>query len=244
MIRILGGNWERIHNEFGMYTIVCRAKSTRRTLEKFDKLTQRGDGVSAQNFYSLMPDLVGAKLVVVDPGDLIKLAEQVRTRCQSPVFDVAGAPFETALVRRGKISMYDTAAFSEAGYSIKEEGTGYCSVHFIYRAGTAFFETLCHDEELIELRELDSLGVIPIDGWRVEIQVRTMMDEAWGEIDHFVRYEDPMLRQDPEITEHFTALSAYLQAANHHVFLIRQTAKRKKGSDDASNTPRSVCYAR
>src|SRR5262245_40299720 len=75
LIRILGGKWESIRTDFGMYTIVCRAKSRERILEKFDKFTQGGKSVSAQNFYQLMPDLVGAKLVVVDPGDLVKLAE-------------------------------------------------------------------------------------------------------------------------------------------------------------------------
>ena len=66
-------------------------------------------------------------------------------------------------------------------------------------------------------------------GWHVEVQVRTMMEEAWGEIDHFVRYEDPALRDDPEIRDQFAALAAYLQAANHHVSLIRKAARRKKG---------------
>jgi ppGpp synthetase/RelA/SpoT-type nucleotidyltranferase len=229
LITILGGgDWEKIHNEFGMYTIVCRVKSAQRTLEKFDKLVERGEMPSAENFYKCMPDLVGARLVVVDPGDLIKLAEQVKNGCQPPVFESAEPAFRTALVRHGKFSMYDTDAFSKAGYKIEEESTGYCSIHFIYRLGQSFFETLCRDDELKDLKKLDTAGIVPMDGWLVEIQVRTMMDEAWGEIDHFVRYEDPLLREDPEITEHFTALSAYLQAANHHVFLIRQTARRKK----------------
>jgi hypothetical protein len=54
------------------------------------------------------------------------------------------------------------------------------------------------------------------------------MDEAWGETDHFVRYEDEKLRDDPEIRDQFTALAAYLQAASHHVSLIRRAARRKK----------------
>lgn len=231
LIRALGGDWERIHNDYGMYTINCRAKGVRRTLDKCDRLTASGVDVSLTNFYRRIPDLAAGRLVVVDPGDMFRLAEKVRERCLAPVFFTPDPPLLTARVRHGRVSMYDVKSFQDTGaYTIEEESSGYCSVHFIFRVGDAFYSSLCHDEELSHFRTLERTGTIPMSGWHVEVQVRTIMDEAWGETDHFVRYEDPALRDDPEIRDQFTALAAYLQAANHHVSLIRNAARRKGGS--------------
>ncbi|HXM45141.1 MAG TPA: hypothetical protein VN924_28140 [Bryobacteraceae bacterium] len=78
----LGGDWNKIHNEYGMYTINCRAKLDRRTISKCERLPD----VSVANFYRRVPDLVGARLVVVDPDDLFRLAEEIRVGCLEPTF--------------------------------------------------------------------------------------------------------------------------------------------------------------
>lgn len=230
LLDILGGDWEQIHNEYGMYTINTRVKGTKRTLEKYAKLKTAGrPGLSPNTFHHHMPDLAGGRLVVVDPGDLFGLAERVRAGCVSPKFESPGNAFDVCRVRHGRFSMYDTQKFHAANYKIDHEATGYCSVHFVFRTGDGFFASQCDAQDLQPLRKLERTRGIPLTDWRVEIQVRTMMDEAWGEIDHFVRYEDPALREDLEIRDQFAALSAYLQAANHHVAVIRNTARRKAG---------------
>lgn len=227
LIAVLGGDWEKIHNEYGMYTMNCRVKGTRRVLEKYDRLKRAGDPVDQGNFCQFMPDLVGGRLVVVDPGDLFALAERVRANCISPLFESPRSPIKSLRVRHGKFSMYDIARFETAGYDIEIEATGYCSVHFVFRPGTGFFEQKCHDEEILALRRLDRDRIVGLHEWHLEIQIRTIMDEAWGETDHFVRYQDPSLKEDSELRCQFAALAAYLQAANHHVSLIRETARRK-----------------
>jgi putative GTP pyrophosphokinase len=225
LIENLGGDWEKIHTDLRMYTINCRCKRVPRTLEKYDTLAN-DHPINAKNFFEYMPDLVGARLVVVDPGDLFNLAEKVRAGCLSPVFEPPGDAFKwPRRVRHGRFSMYDTESFKKAGYHIEEEATGYCSVHFVFRTGERFFSSECPSQNRKCLRELSEAGTIPMTRWRVEVQVRTLMDEAWGETDHLVRYEDQDLRNDPDITRQFTALSGYLQAANYHVSLIRQMAK-------------------
>ena len=227
LISLLGGDWEEIHNEYGMYTITCRAKAMARTLEKCDRLK---DGkITQKNFYRKLPDLVAARLVVVDPDDIFRLAEKVRNMCIEPLFCKPDSPLVCAKVRHGRLSMYNVRAFEDTrAYTITTEETGYCSVHFVFRTGAEFYSRLCHDEEMKDLRALDLKGLIGLDAWHVEIQVRTIMDEAWGETDHFVRYEDSGLRDDPEIRDQFAALASYLQAANHHVSLIRNAARRRK----------------
>jgi ppGpp synthetase/RelA/SpoT-type nucleotidyltranferase len=212
-----------------MYTINCRAKGQRRTILKCERLADEGNDISYVNFYRKVPDLVGARLVVVDPNDMFRLAEKVRLGCVDPTFCTPDEPLSCARVRFGRFSMYDLRAFENtSAYKLEEESTGYCSVHFVYRLGRSFFPNSCNQEQLAPFRSLDEDRIIPMEGWHVEIQVRTIMDEAWGETDHFVRYEDEALRDDPEIRDQLTGLGAYLQAASHHVALIREAARRKK----------------
>jgi putative GTP pyrophosphokinase len=230
VFRVLGGDWDQMHNEYGIYTINCRAKGIGRTLAKCDRVENGGTHVSSANFYRAIPDLVALRIVVVDPSDIFRLAEKVRQGCLAPAFCNPDPPLTVARVRHGRFSMYDVNSFGDTGaYEIEVESTGYCSVHFVFRTGESFYSTLCRDEDLSDIRILDRDKIIPMSGWHVEIQVRTIMEEAWGETDHFVRYEDAALREDPEISDQFASLAGYLQAASHHVSLIRRSARRKKG---------------
>lgn len=227
LLESLGGGWEKIHNKYGLYTINTRVKDTRRILDKFDRMVVKGREVSVKDFYQVMPDLVGGRLVAVDPGDLFRLAQVVKEGFTEPSFLNPGPDFVMLRVRHGRFSMYDVKPFQEAGYTVDLEYTGYCSVHFVYKVGPEFFNKYCNHDELAPVRKLDSGGRIPTSEWGIEVQVRTIMDEAWGEVDHFVRYEDPALRDDPNMTTHFAALAGFLQAANHHVSLILDLARRQ-----------------
>jgi putative GTP pyrophosphokinase len=231
LLRALGvhvsSDWERVHYEYGLYTINCRVKSSKRILEKFDRLATKGEDVSVKNFFKLMPDLVGGRLVAVDPGDLFKLASRVKDNCGPPNFLSPQADFKQLRVRHGKFSMYEPEPFSKAGYIVDVEDTGYCSVHFVFRVGPEYFTRWEH-ERYDNVVRLSDRGQIDIKDWHVEVQVRTIMDDAWGEVDHFIRYEDPKLREDPDMKTHCAALAGFLQAANHHVRLIREAARRPR----------------
>jgi ppGpp synthetase/RelA/SpoT-type nucleotidyltranferase len=230
LLHALGSDWEQIHYEYGLYTINCRVKRRERILDKFDKLAKDGSDIRLENFHRLMPDLVGGRLVAVDPGDLFTLAELVRNNFVPPKLSEPDQMFKKLRVRHGKFSMYDPEPFDKAGYSVELEDTGYCSVHFVYKVGDAFFDRFCELEKFAPVKRLDKRGHIPMSEWHIEVQVRTIMDEAWGEVDHYIRYEDPMLRDDANMIAHCTALAGYLQAANHHVRLIREAARRSKNA--------------
>jgi len=227
----LGGDWEKIHYEYGLYTINCRVKSTTRVLQKYDKLSNDKDHpveVNVKNFYALMPDLVGGRLVVLDPGDLFRLASIVKNYFASPTFLDPNSCFQKLRLRHGKFSNYDPDEFKKDGYDIDVEKSGYSSVHFVYKLSPDFFKKFCGVSDRACVERLDELGDIPIDEWHIEIQVRTIMDEAWGEVDHFIRYEDPALLEDEDVTTHCKSLAGYLQAANNHVQIIRELVRRKK----------------
>lgn len=75
--------------------------------------------------------------------------------------------------------------------------SGYSSVHYVLSLGKA----LQLSEELCNLR--------------AELQIRTLLEEAWGEIDHKYRYE--LARTGVKLPDHITlgfySFGAYLQAA-------------------------------
>lgn len=229
LLHVLGGDWEKIRLEHGLYTINCRTKSPHRILDKFDRLVADNEVISLSNFYGRMPDLVAGRLVAVDPGNLFKLACVV-----DEGFDGSGLvrdpshPHEKRRFRHGKFSGYDPEPFKSRGYKIVVENSGYCSVHFVYKIGPEYFGRFCDHDAFKPIRLLSDRNQIPIDGWHVEIQVRTIMDEAWGEVDHLLRYEDVELRNDPHLLTHSATLAGYLQAANYHVGLICKLAKRGK----------------
>jgi len=76
--------------------------------------------------------------------------------------------------------------------------SGYSSIHYVIKLGKG----LKVSRELLPLR--------------CEIQVRTILEEAWGEIDHKYRYEIKRkgLHIPSAIDRGFRAFSAYLQAAS------------------------------
>lgn len=230
LFHLLGADWKKIREGYGLYTINVRPKQADRTLDKFDRMRQKNHSITADNFYEHMADLAAARLLIVDPVDIFELAEKVRSSCTTPQFEPPGTSFSKCRLRHGELSAYNAKIverFRNAGYTIETEDAGYCSVHFVFRIGKEFFPGR-EEEEHKCLYSLQTKKVIPSDQWHVEIQVRTLMEEAWGETDHFVRYVDPDLREDPAIVTHFAALSGYLQAANHHVSLIRKLAKEQR----------------
>lgn len=240
ILDIFDGDWAKIRNDHHIYTIVARAKDPDRTLDKFNTMLHEVDPltgekkfkITADDFYRHIPDLAAARLVVVDAADIFDVAELVRQNFVPPRFELPSPDMphlQAYRVRRSAISTYDTTKFQQAGYKIDNEPGGYCSVHFVFQVGSDFLngDTGCAPEKKAAVRQLDQQNIIPKDKWTVEIQVRTLMDEAWSETDHFLRYRDAALKGDVEIRDQFAALSAYLQAANHHVSLIRQSILRK-----------------
>ena len=237
ILDIFDSDWDRIRNKHNIYTIVARAKDPKRTLGKFKTMLNEIDPrtgqkkftITEKDFYKHIPDLVAARLVVVDAADIFDVAQLVRGAFVSPRFEKPELPhLQPYRVRCSTMSTYDTKKFEQAGYTIDDEPGGYHSVHFVFRVGSDFLngETGCTREKKATVLELDAEGIIPKDAWTVEIQIRTLIDEAWSETDHFLRYRDAGLKGDVEIRAQFAALSAYLQAANHHVSLIRQSIRR------------------
>jgi hypothetical protein len=95
--------------------------------------------------------------------------------------------------------------------------SGYSSLHYVIGFGEAQRPTPA-------LEEL-----------RAELQVRTLLEEAWGEIDHKYRYELARTGVDlPDfLNRGFYSFAAYLQAATLQAEFLCLETEKLRGSDEA-----------
>lgn len=178
-----------------LYTIKHRIKDEDRLIEKIDernkKKRKRDSPIDASNYQKRIEDLLGIRIVCLRLSDVEKVEQYLDSLRE-----------EGKLVFVRKPKRKQTFVLPVKPGELPPEGvdlqySGYSSIHYVVRLG----------KSLDPPREISSL-------W-AEIQLRTILEEAWGEIDHKYRYET--IRKGRKVPDHiqrgFYNLSAYLQAA-------------------------------
>jgi putative GTP pyrophosphokinase len=178
-----------------VYTVKHRLKSERRLMEKLDEVTPAdGIPINASNFHEHIIDLLGLRIVCLRVSDLQKVQEYLTQLQAENALLVLEGPIqkETFVLRPSK------ELFQERDFALQY--SGYSSIHYVVRLGPS---------------------VKPpqdLEDTRAELQVRTILEEAWGEIDHKYRYE--LKRSGKTIPSSvesgFRDLALYLQAAARH----------------------------
>ncbi|MEQ1871708.1 MAG: RelA/SpoT domain-containing protein [Vicinamibacterales bacterium] len=231
--------WEDAQKHFNIYTFRGRVKSSERLKRKLIEAEDKyGVQLTEDNFTEFIPDLVATRVVCLHHDDLLPVALQLSGLLQDGGMFEAPPPNSKIVplrVRQGVLTLLDIPEFKKAGFMIDEaHKAGYTSIHFVFRITSNFRKEV----ELTSHREYDRL----LKGRKcfIEIQLRTILEEAWGEVDHRARYEDERLANDPDLLSQLTALASYLQAGNHHVSLIRETAHRKFLQLDGSGSRNST----
>lgn len=224
-------SWEYASKLLGIYTVKGRVKSRDRFRQKLDHARcAQGQPLTFENFTDYIPDLVGVRVICLHHDDLFEVAQNIRqlmsnqTAFEPPPL---GSGMHMCRVRRGGLSALNTEPFEAAGYQMDApHRAGYSSIHFVVRLGPEFHTVIDRGRGIRDCyKELSkSLGSRRC---LVEIQLRTLLEEAWGEVDHVIRYEDKTLSQDADLSDQMAALASYLQAGNHHISIIRAVAKRK-----------------
>jgi GTP pyrophosphokinase len=179
-----------------LYTVKHRLKDTDRLIQKIEqtngRLRKGVTPISAANFQDRIEDLLGVRIVCLRLSDLAKLQGFLADLEDDQKLKILKGPIEkkTFLITPG-----DPEAAKDLQYS------GYSSVHYVIRLGKA-------------LRPAEQIAPL-----KVELQLRTILEEAWGEIDHKYRYE--LTRAGKKVPSHvdagFRDLALYLQAAARHV---------------------------
>lgn len=178
-----------------LYAVKHRIKDKDRLLEKIAKANaklRRGQKrVTVSNFQDRQEDLLGVRIVCLRLSDLNKIKRYLSDLKADRKIRIVKGPIEkkTFLIRPGVPEV--TADLQYSGYS---------SIHYVIKLG----KTANTPSDLADLK--------------AEVQLRTLMEEAWGEIDHKYRYELTRggTSVPPLVDGGFRDLALYLHAADRH----------------------------
>jgi putative GTP pyrophosphokinase len=181
-----------------VYTVKHRLKSERRLIQKIEDLNSRQEHtkspITASTFQDHIADLLGIRIICLRLSDLKKVQEYISSlQAENSILVLEGpVQKETFLLRPGKELHPES--------NVDLQYSGYSSIHYIVKLGPS---------------------VKPpkdLSGTRAELQVRTILEEAWGEIDHRYRYELKRAGSaiPSSVESGFRDLALYLQAAARH----------------------------
>jgi len=178
-----------------LHTVIYRIKDEFRLIEKIDqhnsKLVPGAAPVTAKNYQLRIGDLLGVRIICLRLSDIGKVASYLGLLAEEKILNFVKGPEQ----KRSFILPLDPgdsiSAQADLSYS------GYSSIHYQAKLGD----------------NLDAPA--ELKGIQFEFQLRTILEEAWGEIDHKYRYTRS--RTDDAFPEYihsgFYNFSAYLQVA-------------------------------
>jgi putative GTP pyrophosphokinase len=178
-----------------LHTIVYRIKDELRLIEKIDaqnKTLEAGEApISEKNYQVKIGDLLGVRMICLRLSDVEKVEAYLRLLSEEKILHFVKGPDK----KRSFILPVDPGESISGG--IDRRYSGYSSIHYQVELGQ------------------NSDAPSGLEDLQVEFQLRTILEEAWGEIDHKYRY----LRSRSGVTlpdyiqTGFYNLSVYLQVA-------------------------------
>lgn len=100
----------------------------------------------------------------------------------------------------------------KADQLLEKASVGYRSIHFIVRMKA-------ERVRLLEYQEFDGL--------RAEVQIRTILQHAWAEIEHDMRYK-PSAEPNKELSQRFTALAGLIEVGDREFDQIYEIDDRRR----------------
>ena len=178
-----------------LHTITYRIKDKDRLIEKIDEknkhLGVEAAPITRKNFQERVDDLLGIKLICLRLSDIKRVEVYLGLLAEEKILRFIRNPEQK---RSFVLPIHPSEAIPEG---IGFRYSGYSSIHYQVKL----------DENSGAPNELKGL--------QVEFQLRTILEEAWGEIDHKYRYVHS--RSGDALPEYintgFYNLSVYLQAA-------------------------------
>ena len=178
-----------------LHTITYRIKDEARLIEKIDEenkqLGVEAAPITQKNFQERVGDLLGIRLICLRLSDIKTVEAYLGLLAEEKILRFIRRPDR----KRSFVLPVDPGEAIPEGLDLRY--SGYSSIH--YQA---------------ELGE-NSDATDELKGLQIEFQLRTILEEAWGEIDHKYRYV--LSRSGDALPEYihtgFYNLSAYLQAA-------------------------------
>lgn len=178
-----------------IHTILYRIKDEARLIEKIDQENSSSANnvkpITHKNFQERIGDLIGIRIICLRLSDIKKVEIYLKLLVEEKILQFIREPDQ----KRSFVLPIDPG--EAVPQDINLQYSGYSSIHYQIRL----------DENSDAAEEFKMI--------QVELQLRTILEEAWGEIDHKYRYA--YSRTGDTLPEHihsgFYNLSAYLQAA-------------------------------
>lgn len=178
-----------------LHAITYRIKDETRLIEKIDKENKQlgieAKPITFKNYQKRVGDLLGIRLICLRLADIKIIEVYLALLVEEKIFRLVRKPDQ----KRSFVLPVDPVETIPDGLDLRY--SGYSSIHY-----------------QLELDE-NSDATEGMKGLQIELQLRTILEEAWGEIDHKYRYV--YSRRGIALPEHihtgFYNLSAYLQAA-------------------------------
>ncbi len=178
-----------------LHTITYRIKDELRLIEKIDMLnsrvTSQDEIVTEQNYQAGIADLLGIRIICLRLSDVGKIEGYLNLLAKEKIIRFVKGPEQ----KNTFVLPLDPGNFIPEGEDMRY--TGYSSIHYRMQLGE------------------NSNGSPDLQELHFELQLRTILEEAWSEIDHKYRYVRS--RSGINLPEYihtgFYNLSAFLQVA-------------------------------
>ena len=178
-----------------IHTILYRIKDEARLIEKIDQENSspatNEKPITHNNFHERIKDIIGIRVICLRLSDIVKVEEYIQFLVEEKIFQFMRKPDH----KRSFVLPIDPG--ESVPPDVNLQYSGYSSIHYQIKLGE-------NSDASKKYKRI-----------QVELQLRTILEEAWGEIDHKYRYT--FSRTGDTLPEHihsgFYNLSAYLQAA-------------------------------
>ena len=211
-----------------LHTIIYRVKDELRLIEKIDNQNKElEDGtplITEKNYQTRVGDLLGVRIICLRLSDIEKVEAYLGLLSEEKILRFIKGPDQ----RRSFILPVDPGESVSNGIDLSY--SGYSSIHYQAALGE------------------NSDSPSGIEDLQFEFQLRTILEEAWGEIDHKYRYVRS--RNGTALPDYihtgFYNLSAYLQVAAlqaEHLCRLSEVHSLKKSAKfkgEPENEPSSI----
>jgi putative GTP pyrophosphokinase len=180
-----------------LHTVIYRIKDEQRLIEKINMLDEgMAPGariITEKNYQENVGDLLGVRIICLRLSDIEKIETYLKLLSEENILNFVEGPDPK------KSFLLPVDPGESIPDSVDPRYTGYSSIHYKIKLGE-------NSDAPPVLKDLC-----------FELQLRTILEEAWSEIDHKYRYMSS--RSGIKFPEHIHAgfynLSAYLQVAAH-----------------------------
>lgn len=180
-------------NPFPIQRIRTRLKRPESVVDKILRLPDSFIHGLSEDSLHRMHDLIGIRIIVYFLSDLAIVDKEIRN---SKDFEVSVDPVPKAYVFEGRLA----SNLNLDIFTLEAKQSGYVSLHY-----------------LLQLRPIHyNNDFEPI--W-FELQVRTLIEDAWAEIEHLLGYK-PQKKTLAFVKDEFRILSNSLQAIDQHFDLL------------------------